>query len=78
MAIAGKQRCTIYLDEKNVEIVRKYLATKPDSGGLSALLDKHLARCAKLIEKNPKALLEIEGGKMRVKKFIQLAKLDYS
>lgn len=75
MPVAGKQRCTVYLDKKNVETVRKYLSKRPDAGGLSALLDKHIARCADLIEKNPKALLEIEGGKITAKKFMQLVKL---
>ena len=76
MAVPGKKGYKIYLDEKNVETVRKYLSSRPDMGGLSALLDKHLARCAAIVEKNPKALLEIEGGKMTAKKFMQLAKLN--
>ena len=76
MPVAGKKKYVVYLDEKNVETIRKYLSKKPDAGGLSALLDKHVSRCASIIEKNPQALLEIEPGKMTAKKFMQLAKLN--
>ena len=76
MAVPGKKGYLVYLDQKNVETLRKYLSDRPDAGGLSGLLDKHVSRCAAIIEKNPEALKEIEPGKMTVKKFMQLAKLN--
>lgn len=76
MPVAGKKKYVVYLEEKNVDTIRKYLSKKPETGGLSALLDKHVSRCASIIEKNEAALLAIKPGKMTVKKFMQLAKLD--
>lgn len=76
MAVIGKHRYVVYLDPENVNVIREFLSKKSDSGGLSALLDMHVARCAALIKKNPEALLEIESGKMTVKKFVKLAKLN--
>jgi len=74
MAIEGKIRVSMYLDMENINLVRKHLDTRPGAGGLSEIVDKHIARCADLIRKNPK-LAEIEPGKMTAKKFFQLAKL---
>lgn len=77
MPVINKGRYTVYLDKQNVDEIRRYLSKKPHAGGLSELLDKHVTRCADLIRKNPKALNEIEDGKMTVRKFVKLAMLDF-
>lgn len=76
MAIQGKKRVVVYLDSENYDLVRSYLDTRKHAGGLSGLLDRHLARCADIIRKNPDKLKDIEPGKLTLKKFWKLAMLD--
>jgi len=76
MAIEGKKRYSIYLDEKNVEYLREYFDTRPNTGGLSALLDKYLARCVFMVKENRDTFDGIEPGRMSFKKFWQLCKIQ--
>jgi hypothetical protein len=72
MAVQGKKRIVVYLDEENVKILRNYLDTRPGAGGLSEILDKHVD----VIRKNEKKLAKIEPGRLTIKKFFKLAGLD--
>lgn len=76
MAVEGKKKYQVYLDESDVELLREWLDTRPGQGGLSDLLQKHVHRCAEIIRKNPDKLSKIEPGKLTLKKFFQLARLD--
>jgi hypothetical protein len=76
MAIKGKARVTVYLDQDNYETVKNYLDSRPGAGGLSAILDKHVARCAAIIRKNEEKLKKVKPGRLTLKKFWQLAQLD--
>ena len=76
MAIEGKKKYQVYLDETEVEIIKEYLDTRPGQGGFSELIQRHVTRCANIIKKNPKALEDIEPGRLTVKKFWKLLKLD--
>jgi arsenate reductase-like glutaredoxin family protein len=76
MAVQGKKRIVVYLDEENVKILRNYLDTRPGAGGLSEILDKHVTRLADVIRKNEKKLAKIEPGRLTIKKFFKLAGLD--
>jgi hypothetical protein len=76
MAVQGKKRIVVYLDEENVRILRNYLDTRPGAGGLSEILDKYVTRLADVIRKNEKKLSKIEPGRLTIKKFFQLAGLD--
>jgi hypothetical protein len=75
MAVKGKKLYRLYLDQENYELVQSYLDTRKHAGGMSGLMDKHLTRCADVIRKNPE-LSEIEPGKLTLKKFWKLAKLN--
>lgn len=76
MAIKGKKIFQLYLDQENYELVKEYLDTRPGQGGMSALMDKHLERCAKIVKNNRNLFGEIEPGKMTVKKFFQFLKTE--
>jgi hypothetical protein len=76
MAVEGKKRVVVFLDEDNVNTLREYLDSRPGAGGLSEILDRHVARCANVIRKNEKKLAKIKPGRLTVKKFFQLAGLD--
>jgi hypothetical protein len=76
MAVAGKKRVIVYLEGENYDTLRKYLDSRPGAGGVSEILDKHLARCADVIRKNEKKLAKIKPGRLSTRKFLQMAKLD--
>ena len=76
MAIKGKKRYQIYLTEENYNLVKEYLDTRASTGGISGLLDKHLARCAKVVKNSPDLLEKIkEGQKMDLKAFWNLVRI---
>ncbi len=76
MAVKGKEAVMLYLDKENMDVLRKYLDTRKGTGGISAVMDKHVARLADIIRKNKKQLSEIEPGRLTLKKLVQLMKLD--
>jgi hypothetical protein len=76
MAIEGKRKVSFYVNEENLNVLRNYLDSRPGAGGVSELVDKHIARCADTIRKNPDKLAKIKPGKLTLKKFFQLASLD--
>lgn len=75
MAIEGKKRYVVYLDESEVETLKEYLDTRPGQGGLSELLQAHVTRCAKMVRKHGDSLKQITPGKITAKKFFQLLKV---
>jgi hypothetical protein len=76
MAVKGKKLYRLYLDEKNFEFLRKHLDTTPGKGGVSALVDKYLARCAYAVENNRDLFGEIAATKMGWRKLWQLFQLQ--
>ena len=76
MAIPGKKRYTLFLDEENMEYLRKHFAYAKNSGGVSALVDKYLSRCVFMHKENKDIFDKIEPGKMTFKNFLQLIKLQ--
>jgi hypothetical protein len=76
MAIPGKKRYTLFLDEGNMEYLRKHFAHAKNSGGVSALVDKYLSRCVFMHKENKDIFDNIEPGKMTFKKFLQFVKLQ--
>jgi len=76
MSIAGRKKYQVYLDEKDVQVLQKWLDSRPGQGGLSELLQKYVHRCSAIIEKNPEKLKAVEPGKLTIKKFFQLLKLE--
>ncbi len=63
MTVKNKRKYVIYLDEETTEYVRSFLDTKPKAGGLSAFLDKYLARTAVLLKEHG----DLREGKMTLK-----------
>lgn len=49
MAIEGKKRYAVYLDEENTEYVKAFLAGTKNTGGLSGLIDGYLLTMAKTL-----------------------------
>lgn len=76
MAIEGKKKYQLYLDEENVEFLKNHLSQRPNAGGISGLVDKYLARCVFMIKENQDIFDKIEPGKMTLKKFFQFTKLN--
>lgn len=75
MPVSGKKGYKIYLDEENAEYLKQYLDGRPNSGGLSALLDKYVARCAFMVKDNRESFDGIEPGPVSLKKIWQLMKI---
>lgn len=76
MAIEGKKKYQIYLTEKDVEFLRKYLNGRPNTGGLSGFLDKHIRRSVWMIKNNQDIFDRLTPGKMTFKKMIELTKFN--
>lgn len=76
MAIEGKKRYQIYLDEKNMDFLKTHFDSRPNTGGISGLLDKYLARCVFMIKENQEIFDQIEPGKMTLKSFWKLTKIN--
>lgn len=77
MAIQGKKAYKLYLDEENVEYLREYFQGRKNSGSLSDFIDKYLERSVKIAKLNRNILDDIEPGKMTVKKFWKLCKMEF-
>jgi len=73
MAIQGKKRIVIYVDEENYKFMKTFVDSRPNLGGISGLLDRHLKRDVMLIKAN-KDYFDIKNhGKMSLAKLIHLA-----
>lgn len=49
MAIKGKERFTVYLDEDNVQFIKSFLDTRRGQGGFSSVLDFYLDKLVSTI-----------------------------
>jgi hypothetical protein len=76
MAVEGKKPYKLYLDEKNVETIKKFLDSRPNSGGLSSLIDMYVARVAVDVEENQDILSKIEPGPLTLKKIWHLFQIQ--
>jgi hypothetical protein len=77
MAIDGKKKYQLYLDEENVEYLKKHFSQRPNAGGISGLVDKYLDRCVIMHKDNQDIFDKIEPGKLTLKKFFQFVKLQF-
>lgn len=75
MAVQGKKAYKLYLDEENIEFLKSYLDRRRASGGLSALVDKYLARCVFMVKENQDIFDNLEPGKLKFNKLMQLMKI---
>lgn len=77
MAVEGKKMYRLYLTPENYEVVIKHLETHPGAGGVSALVDRYIARCAQVIKSDRADLFgNIQPGKMTVAKSWKLFKIS--
>jgi len=76
MAIQGKKKFQIYLDEENFNFIKNFLDVRNDQrGGMSGLIDRYLDRQVYIIKHNPEFFNPKLHGKMTVGKFLKLLKL---
>lgn len=78
MAVQGKKEFKFYLDENNVEYLRRYFKGRAQGDSLSTFIDKYLERSVRIAKRNEKLFKEIEPGPMTFKKFWKLARVDFS
>lgn len=76
MTVKGKKGYMFYLDEENVEFLKKHFVTRKGEGGLSFFIDKYIARSVWMIKNNPDVYEKIKPGKMTIKSLWQLLKLQ--
>lgn len=70
MAIKGKKKYMIYLNEENAEYVKSFLETTRNKGGLSGIMDAHL----KTMTLTLKASNYKKGQKVGFMKLLKIAK----
>lgn len=68
MAIAGKKKIQIYVDEENYEYVKGFLETTRFKGGMSAFVDTYLGSTAKTL----RAANYSKGKKLSLAKLLKI------
>ena len=74
MAVKGKKRYVLYLDENTTEFVKSYLETTKNKGGLSLLVDKYLGRTAIVIKKHENLTENVEATKLSIPTIFKIFK----
>jgi hypothetical protein len=72
MAVKGKKRYVLYLDEETTEFVKSYLEKKKNKGGLSLLVDKYLSRQVLAIENHEKTSEKLKLNELSIPQAFKL------
>lgn len=67
MAIAGKKRYAIYVDEANYEYVKSFIETTRFQGGMSGFIDSYLGATAKTL----RAAQYVKGKKLTMTQLLR-------
>ena len=67
MAVAGKKKIQVYVDEKNYEYVKSFIETTRFKGGMSQYFDTYLASTARTL----RAARYVEGKKLSMAQIIR-------
>lgn len=76
MAVKGKKKYSFYLTEENVDFLQNHFIARKDAGGLSGFIDKYLERSVWMLKNNPDVIEKVKPGKMTLKSFWQLLRLQ--
>ena len=72
MAVKGKKRYVLYLDEGTAEFVKSYLEKKKNKGGLSLLVDKYLSRQVLAIKNHEKTSEKLKLDELSIPQAMKL------
>jgi hypothetical protein len=72
MAVKGKKRYVLYLNEESTEFLKSYLETKKNKGGLSLLVDKYIGRQVLAIKNHQKVSEEITLNELSIPQAMKL------